>query len=80
MKEAGRVVFTVSKVDCIACTPLFRRELSVLEGVKKVDQLSMLNRVVVEFSPEKVSRERVQEAVLVVAARSGLSGRVVFVK
>lgn len=75
---SGRVSFTVSSLDCIACMPIFQRKLVDLKGVESVKPLPMLNRIIVEFSPADVSEEEVKKEVMSIAEKAGLAEKIVF--
>ena len=75
---SSRVSFTVSSLDCIACTPIFQRRLANLKGIVSVKPLPMLNRIVVEFSPTDVSEEEVEKEVISIAEKVGLSEKIIF--
>ena len=75
---SGRVSFTVSSLDCIACMPVFQRKLVDLKGVESVKPLPMLNRIIVEFSPADVSEEEVKKEVMSIAEKAGLAEKIVF--
>jgi hypothetical protein len=74
----GRVSFTVSSLDCMACRPIFQRKLVNLKGIGSVKPLPMLNKIVVEFFPADVSEEEVKKTILSIAEKTGLSGKIIF--
>jgi copper chaperone CopZ len=76
----GRVSFTVSSLDCIACMPIFQKNLASLKGIESVKPLPMLNKIVVEFSPVDVSEEEVKNEVTSIAEKAGLAKRIIFVR
>lgn len=65
-------------LDCIACTPVFRRELQKIDGIKEVKELPLLNKIIVEFDPAGINKELVRKEIESVASRSGFKDRVVF--
>jgi copper chaperone CopZ len=73
-----KVRFSVSGINCVACTPAFRRELARVEGVSSVKELPMLNYVAVEFDPTKTDECYVRARISELAERSGFKGKVVF--
>jgi copper chaperone CopZ len=77
-KRPRRVRFSVSGINCVACTPAFRRELARVEGVGSVKELPMLNHVVVEFDPTRTEESYVRARISEVAEKSGFKGKVVF--
>lgn len=70
--------FSVSSMNCVACTPAFRRGLSRSEGVVDVRELPMLNLVVVEFDPARTDEAKIMREVEAVAAKAGFKGKVIF--
>jgi hypothetical protein len=76
----ARLSFTVSSLDCIVCTPIFRRELVALRGIEKVKPLPLLNKIVVEYVPLEISEEKVKETITAIAEKAGLAGKIIFGK
>jgi copper chaperone CopZ len=76
--DGTRISFSVSTIDCIACTPVFKRELMRLPGIKSVEPLVMLNIINVEIDPRATSVDEVKQKILEIASRAGFEGRVVF--
>jgi copper chaperone CopZ len=76
--QTRRISFTVSTIDCVACTPIFKWELEKLPGVRGVKPLVMLNRLDVELDPTVVSVDDVKERILTIAKKAGFEERVIF--
>jgi hypothetical protein len=76
----ARLSFTVSSLDCIVCTPIFRRELVAATGIERVKPLPLLNKIVVEFVPAEISEEEVKKTVTAIAEKAGLAGKIIFGK
>lgn len=74
----GRLSFQVQSVDCIACTPVFKREIAKLEGVRLVRPLVMLNRITVEFDETLLPRDALAEKILEIGSRAGYRGKIIF--
>lgn len=74
----SRTVFTVKTIECVACTPSFKRELGKLRGVKSVRPLIMLNRIEVEFDDRVISKQEIRSKILEIGAKSGFGGKIVF--
>jgi copper chaperone CopZ len=77
--EVKKVRFSVSGINCLACSPAFRRGLARFEGIRSVKGLPMLDKVVVEFDPSKTNESRVRAEISIVAERSGFKRKVIFV-
>jgi copper chaperone CopZ len=63
---------------CIACTPLFERELRKAPGVISVKPLAMLNTINVEINPQITTTAKVHAEILKIAARAGMKNKIVF--
>ncbi|MDG6995377.1 MAG: heavy-metal-associated domain-containing protein [Nitrososphaerota archaeon] len=74
----SRTVFTVKTIECVACTPSFKRELGKLRGVKSVRPLIMLNRIEVEFDDRVISKQEIRSKILEIGTKSGFGGKIVF--
>lgn len=70
------VRFSVASISCVACTPAFKKGLMRTEGINEVKQLPMLNKVVVEYDPERASEVEVERRIFEVADRVGFKGKV----
>ena len=73
-----RVSFTVQSIECIACTPVFRRSLGKVNGVSEVRELPITNKVIVTFDPTKLSRADLQSEIVRVSRRAGFGDRIIF--
>ena len=78
MPYSKEIFFRVSSIECIACTPVFKRELSKLQGVKKVTTFVMTNTIRVEIDPDVIATDAVKKEILRIATTSGLDKRVTF--
>ena len=72
--------FSVASISCVACTPAFKKGLEHVEGIREVRQLPMLNKVIVDYDPEKADEARVKEEIFKVAERAGFKGKVIISK
>lgn len=75
--KSQEVSFTVQTVDCIVCSPFFRRPLSKIEGVLDVKELPITNKIVVVFDPSRIDRASVVEEITDISRKAGLGGRVI---
>lgn len=80
MGQPIKISFSVATIECIACTPVFKRELLKIPGIKDVKPLVMMNQINVEIDPEIISVDRVKEAILEIATKTGFGGKVVFAR
>jgi len=71
--------FTVQTIDCITCSPVFRRPLTKVAGVVEVKEFPITNKIMVVFDGAKLERGRLAEEVTRIAGRAGLAGKIVFV-
>ena len=78
MDQLVKISFWVATIECIACTPVFKRELLKISGIKDVQPLVMMNQINVEIDPKIISVDRVKEVILEIAAKTGFGGKVVF--
>ena len=74
----SRTVFTVKTIECVACTPAFKRQLGMLKGVKSVRPRIMLNRIEVEFDDRVISKQEIKNRILEIGAKSGFGGKILF--
>lgn len=78
MGQTTNISFSVATIECIACTPVFKRELLKLSGIKDVKTLVMMNQINVEIDLEIISPDQVKEEILEIAAKTGFGGKVIF--
>ena len=71
--------FTVQTIDCITCSPFFRRPLAKIEGVLEVKELPMTNKIVIVFNEARLERKDLAEEVTRIAKKAGLGGKIIFV-
>ena len=76
--KSSEISFSVSSIECIACTPYFKRELQKIPGIKDVKPLVMMNRINVEIDPNAITMKEVKQEILKIADKAGFGGRVVF--
>lgn len=74
------VSFTVQSIGCIACSPIFRRALSKVDGVLEVKELPITNKIVVVFDGFRLGRGGLIEEIGRIAKRAGLGGRIIVVR
>jgi copper chaperone CopZ len=78
--NSSKVSFSVSSIECIACTSFFERELQKLRGIKGVKPLVMMNTINVELDPKTTTADEVKKEILKIAAKGGFGGKVVFLR
>jgi copper chaperone CopZ len=72
------VSFTVQSIDCIACTPAFRRNLERLPGVLSVKELPITNKIIVEYDDSKLGIEALTSEIRSVSRWAGFGDKVIF--
>ena len=72
------ISFSVLSIDCIVCSPIFKRELQKIRGVTDVKPLVMMNIIKVEIDPNIISKDEVKKIVFEIAARAGLKQKIIF--
>ena len=77
-EQRQQVSFTVQTLDCIACTPVFRRSLGRLAGVLEVKELPITNKIIVEFDGAQLDRKRLEAEIVGISQKSGFGGKVIF--
>ena len=72
------ISFMVLSIECIACTPVFKRELRKTLGVTDVNPLVLMNMITVEIDPNITTKDEVKKKILEIATRAGLKQKIVF--
>jgi copper chaperone CopZ len=80
MPEKSRISFSVSTIQCISCTPVFKRELTKIPGVKAVSSYVMMNVIAVDFEPAVITLEDIKKRIIEIVADAGFSGKVKFAR
>lgn len=70
--------FTVQTIDCILCSPFFRRPLAKIDGVLEVKELPITNKIVVAFDGSRLERRALAEEITKIAKKAGLEGKIIF--
>ncbi len=78
MDQREILSFKVLTVECVACTPIFKRELCKIPGVTAVKPLVMFNQIIVEVDLGATTKDEVKRKVLEIAEKAGLKQNVVF--
>jgi copper chaperone CopZ len=78
LNNSNEISFSVSGLVCIACTPLFQKQLEKLPGIRKVKPIVMMNTISVEIDPQTTTSDVVKSKVLEIAAKAGLKEKIVF--
>lgn len=65
------LIFKVNSIDCIACSPVFKRELQKIVGVRSIAPLVLLNKFKVEYDSKAISRDELREKIAMVSKRLG---------
>lgn len=72
------VSFTIQTIDCIACSPIFRRALLRVGGVIEVKELPMTNKIVVVFDGSRLGRQALVDEISRTSQKAGFGGKVIF--
>lgn len=72
------VSFTVQTIDCIVCTPVFRRALNKVEGVIEVKELPITNKVVVVFDGMRLNRQGLVQEIRRISEKAGFGEKIIF--
>jgi copper chaperone CopZ len=78
LKNSNEISFSVLGLVCIACTPLFQKQLEMLPGIKEVKPTVMMNMISVEIDPRITTPDVVKKKVLEIAAKAGLKEKIIF--
>lgn len=78
MGRRGEISFIVQTIDCIICSPIFRRSLLRVPGVLEVRELTITNRIIVVFDGDRLNAEQLRDEINRVARRGGLGGKIFF--
>jgi copper chaperone CopZ len=78
LKSSNEVSFSVLGLVCIACTPLFQKQLEKVPGIREVKPIVMMNMINVEIDPHITTSDVVKKKVLEIAARAGLKEKIIF--
>ena len=78
MKNSNEISFSVLGLVCIACTPLFQKQLEKLPGIRRVRPIVMMNMINVEIDPQTTTLDAVKSEVLEIAAKACLKEKIVF--
>ncbi len=78
-QEAGRqeVSFTIQTIECVACTPVFKRKLGKVSGVLEVKELSMTNKVVVDYDSNQLDRDTLVQEVKRISIGAGFGDKII---
>ena len=78
MKNSNEISFSVLGLVCIACTPLFQKQLEKLPGIREVRPIVMMNTINVEIDPQMATSDAVKKKIIEIAAKAGLKENVIF--
>jgi len=58
-----KVSLPVLGLDCYECSKIISKALSKVDGISYVEVNFMMDKVVVEFDPKKISKEDIEKAI-----------------
>ena len=73
-----QISFTIQTIDCITCTPVFRRTLGKIPGVLEVKELPITNKIIVVFDDSRLNRESLASEIGRISQRAGFGDKVIF--
>ncbi|MDG6980854.1 MAG: hypothetical protein JRN51_07035 [Nitrososphaerota archaeon] len=71
------LAFTVQTIDCITCSPFFRRSLKKVDGVLEVKELPITNKIVVVFDEARLERSILLQEIERISQRAGYGGKII---
>lgn len=77
-RDRQQLSFTVQTIDCIACSPVFGRQLRKVDGVLEVKELPITNKIIVVFDGKRLEKRNLEEAIRMIAEKSGYGGMILF--
>jgi len=72
-----RIHLSIVSISCLACDPTLTRGLERVNGIEKVRQLPMLNKMIVDYDPERFNETEINQEILKAAEKAGLKGKVI---
>ncbi|HKW04583.1 MAG TPA: hypothetical protein VJN71_04715 [Nitrososphaerales archaeon] len=73
-----RIEFSVMTIDCLVCSPAFRRGLGKINGVESLKELPLVNKIVVDYDSNLIDSDLVKSEILKIASKTGLEGKIIF--
>ena len=76
-RRRQEISFTVQTIDCIACTPVFRRSLEKIHGVLEVRELPITNKIIVAFDTAELDRDALEQEIGRISQKAGFGGKII---
>ena len=70
--------FTVQTIECVACTPVFRRVLGRINGILEVKEFPITNKIVVTFDGSLLDGKKLEHEIIGISKKAGFGDRVIF--
>jgi copper chaperone CopZ len=76
-RRVREIHLSIVSISCLTCTPAFKRGLERVNGIRNVRQLPMLNKMIVDYDPERSDEAEINQEILRAAEKAGLKGKVI---
>lgn len=77
-KKLRELSFTVQTIDCIICSPVFRRHLGKIGGVMEVKELPITNKIIVVFDEAQIDEQTLKQEINRISDKAGFGGKLIF--
>lgn len=77
-KRLQELSFTVQTIDCIICSPVFRRHLRKISGVKEIKELPITNKIIVVFDETQIDEQALRQKIERISEKAGFGGKLIF--
>jgi len=61
--KESRVKLQIVGMSCVSCAAVIRKELQKHEGVKDIKVNPIINAIYVDYEPEKITEEKIEETI-----------------
>ena len=78
IKKQQELAFTVQTIDCITCTPVFRRYLNRIKGVIELKELPITNKIIVVFDGNQLNSDDLKREIILISKRAGFGDKLIF--
>ncbi|MDG6929415.1 MAG: hypothetical protein JRM99_05470 [Nitrososphaerota archaeon] len=78
-RKAGRqeISFTIQTIECVACTPVFSRNLRKLLGVLEVKELPITNKIIVAYDGALLDRDALEAEIRRISKGAGFGDKII---
>ncbi|MDG6901304.1 MAG: hypothetical protein JRM80_05020 [Nitrososphaerota archaeon] len=75
--ERQGIAFTIQTIECVACTPLFSRNLKKLKGVLEVKELPITNKIVVAYDSAQLQEGILEQEIRRISKGAGFGDKLI---